>query len=106
MFYQANVRSRFYIPIERELKLALHVNFVSSSLEHISSLVAKSRGGTAEGSVRRALVLDQILGCELECGCSSGPNSGPEVTSQIMSQFRSEDEEPLRLRRDLWLTLL
>ncbi len=104
MFHQANVRSRFYIPIERELKLALHVNFVSSSLEHISSLVAKSRGGTAEARVRRTSVLDQSAGLELgrerECGC--GCSSGPEVTFQ----FRSEGEEPLRLRRDSWLTLL
>ncbi len=37
---------------------------------------------------------------------SSRPNSGPSSDPKLTSRLRCEGQEPLQLRRDLWLTLL
>jgi hypothetical protein len=75
------------------------------------SLVAKSRGGTAEAPVLGTWGLDQSLGSELECGWVefwSEAHAPAQVSARVPSsrpKLSSEGQEPLRLSRDLCLTL-
>ncbi len=99
-----------------------HIRYLKSHPHpHPHTLVAKSLGGTAEGHVLQNWALDPSwdlswdvgwdlrydvgLGSELECGCGSGCSSDLSSGPRLDPELRSEVHEPLRLSRDLWLTL-